>query len=94
MTLFFVSSRSVKKVSCESPLVADLFGLRSNGLLMGIAACGFTFGGGVGPFMAGYIFDLLGKYQAAFLLCGIVSCTGLLLAWNLRPPECATSKER
>ncbi len=73
-------------VTCESPLVADLFGLRSHGLLLGIAACGFTFGGGAGPFVTGYIFDFAGKYQAAFLLCAIVSCTGLLLAWLLKQP--------
>ena len=71
-------------VTCESPLVADLFGLRSHGLLLGIVACGFTFGGGVGPFVTGYIFDLAGKYQAAFLLCGVVSCAGLLLARVLK----------
>jgi MFS family permease len=73
-------------VTCESPLVSDLFGLRSHGLLLGIAACGFTFGGGVGPFVTGYIFDVAGKYQAAFMLCAIVSCTGLLLAWLLKQP--------
>ena len=74
-------------VTCESPLVADLFGLRSHGILLGIAACGFTFGGGVGPFVTGYIFDHAGKYQAAFLLCGLVSCAGLLLARVLKQPE-------
>jgi MFS family permease len=73
-------------VTCESPLVADLFGLRSHGLLLGIVACGFTFGGGMGPFVTGYIFDLAGKYQAAFLLCGVVSCAGLLLARVLKQP--------
>jgi MFS family permease len=74
-------------VTCESPLVADLFGLRSHGLLLGIAAGGFTFGGGVGPFVTGYIFDVAGKYQAAFLLCGVVSCTGLLLARVIQRSE-------
>ena len=78
-------------VTCESPLVADLFGLRSHGLLLGIVACGFTFGGGMGPFVTGYIFDLTGKYQAAFLLCGVVSCAGLLLARVLKQP--GTSQE-
>jgi MFS family permease len=73
-------------VSCESPFVADVFGLRSHGLLLGIVACGFTFGGGVGPFMAGYIFDVAGTYEAAFLLCSILSFAGLLLAWMLRRP--------
>ena len=71
-------------VTCESPLVADLFGLRSHGLLMGIIACGFTFGGGVGPFMAGYVFDISGKYQAAFILCGFLSAVSLFLTRTLR----------
>jgi MFS family permease len=71
-------------VTCESPLVADLFGLRSHGLLMGVFACGFTFGGGVGPFVAGYIFDVVGKYQAAFFICAVVSCASLVLALALK----------
>ena len=73
-------------VTCESPLVADLFGLRSHGLLLGIVACGFTFGGGVGPLVTGFMFDLVGKYQAAFVLCGFVSCVGLVLAQTLKGP--------
>ena len=71
-------------VTCESPLVADLFGLRRHGLLLGIVACGFTFGGGVGPFMAGYIFDVLERYQLAFLLCGMLSAAGLFLTRTLK----------
>lgn len=71
-------------VTCESPLVADLFGLRSHGLLLGIVSCGFTIGGGIGPFMAGYIFDLFQKYQLAYLLCGTLSAAALLLTRTLR----------
>ncbi len=71
-------------VTCESPIVADLFGLRSHGVLLGIIACGFTFGGGVGPFVMGYIFDVLARYQTAFLLCGTLSAAGLFLARTLK----------
>jgi MFS family permease len=71
-------------VTCESPIVADLFGLRSHGVLLGIVACGFTFGGGVGPFVMGHIFDVLGRYQLAFLLCAALSAAGLLLARTLK----------
>jgi MFS family permease len=73
-------------VTCESPLVADLFGLRSHGLILGVIACGFTFGGGVGPFVAGHIFDVVGRYRAAFLLCALVSCVALVLARTLKTP--------
>jgi MFS family permease len=72
-------------VTCESPIVADLFGLRSHGVLLGIVACGFTFGGGVGPFVMGYIFDVLARYQSAFILCAALSAAGLLLARGLKP---------
>jgi MFS family permease len=71
-------------VTCESPLVADLFGLRSHGLLLGIVSCGFTIGGGIGPFMAGYIFDVLQTYQLAFLLCGMLSAIALFLTRTLK----------
>jgi MFS family permease len=71
-------------VTCESPIVADLFGLRSHGLLLGIIACSFTLGGAIGPFLAGYIFDVSGRYQSAFLLCAALSCSGLLLARALK----------
>jgi MFS family permease len=72
-------------VTCESPIVADLFGLRSHGVLLGIIACGFTLGGGVGPFVMGYIFDVFARYQSAFVLCAALSAAGLLLARTLKP---------
>jgi MFS family permease len=71
-------------VTCESPLVADLFGLRCHGLLLGIVSCGFAIGGGIGPLMAGYIFDGLETYQLAFLLCGTLSAIALFLTRTLK----------
>jgi len=70
----------------ESPIVAELFGLSSHGVVMGVASFGFTAGGAVGPLVAGRIFDMLGSYQIAFLVCTVVGISGIILAWLLRPP--------
>jgi len=70
----------------ESPIVADLFGLSSHGVIMGVAAFGFTTGGAIGPVVAGRIFDVFNSYQIAFLICAVVAVSGIVLAWRLKPP--------
>jgi predicted MFS family arabinose efflux permease len=69
----------------ESLLVADIFGLRSFGLIYGVAGCGFTLGAAVGPWVAGYLFDLTGNYQPVFIACAVVGILGLLLTVCIRP---------
>jgi len=63
----------------HSPLVADLFGLRSHGLIFGVIGIGVAIGGAVGPLLTGYIFDVTKSYQMAFLLCAMFSFTGIIL---------------
>lgn len=70
----------------ESPIVAELFGLSSHGVIMGVASFGFTAGGAAGPLVAGRIFDIFGEYQLAFLVCAVVCISGIILAWRLKPP--------
>ena len=69
----------------ESPIVAELFGLSSHGVIMGVASFGYTAGGAVGPVVAGLIFDIFSSYQIAFLVCTVVGVLGIILAWRLRP---------
>ncbi len=68
-----------------SPLVADLFGLRSHGVILGSTAFGATIGGALGPIVAGSIFDVTGSYQLAFIISIIVSIIGLVAATSLKP---------
>jgi len=63
----------------QSPLVAGLFGVRSHGLILGVTSFGFTLGAAVGPFLTGYIFDVTGSYQVAFLVCASICIVGLVL---------------
>ena len=69
----------------EPPLVAELFGIKSHGLLLGIIECSITIGAAIGPFITGYIFDVRGSYQLAFLICAATGVIGLVLATMLRP---------
>jgi transposase len=64
--------------AAESPLVAALFGLRSHGLILGVVDLGFTIGAAVGPFLAGYIFDVAGSYQVAFSVSAAIGVVVLL----------------
>ncbi|MDP6510660.1 MAG: MFS transporter [Dehalococcoidia bacterium] len=47
-------------------LPGELFGLKAVGILTGLIMMGSTFGGAIGSFLAGYIFDVTGAYSAAF----------------------------
>jgi MFS family permease len=71
----------------ESPVVARLFGLSSHGLIYGVVHLGFTVGAAAGPFVTGYIFDLTGSYQVAFMVCAAFSIIGIILAVMLRPTK-------
>ena len=56
-----------------SPLIAGLFGTRSQGSLLGIVIFSGTIGGSIGMTLSGYIFDVTGSYAIAFIiLLGLV----------------------
>ena len=68
-----------------SPMVAELFGTGSHGTILGIVIFIGTIGGTIGSVLAGYIFDITGRYQLAFLICAGVSAIGLILSLLLKP---------
>lgn len=68
-----------------SPIIAEYFGIRSHGLLFGIAAFAGTVGGFFGPIFAGYIFDITESYWIAFWGYAIVAAIGLGLIFSLPP---------
>jgi MFS family permease len=71
-------------VASESPLVAELFGLTSHGLILGTIAFSFLLGGAAGPLLLGHTFDVTGNYQWGFIACAATSFAGLLLTIILR----------
>lgn len=68
-----------------SPVVADLFGLRSHGVIFGVVAFSTTMGGAIGPFVAGYIFDVTSSYNLAIIICIVVSFVAWMVTLLLRP---------
>ncbi|MEK7353137.1 MAG: MFS transporter, partial [Chloroflexota bacterium] len=68
-----------------SPLIAWLFGTRSQGTLFGVVIFGGTFIGGLSPIITGRMFDVTGNYRLAFLLLLSVAIIGLILITLLKP---------
>jgi len=68
-----------------SPIVAELFGLRAHGAILGVVIFIQLIGCAVGPLLTGRIFDVTGSYQGAFFIFVALSVTGLILTSLLRP---------
>ena len=66
-----------------SPTVAGYFGMRAHGAIFGTVLFFGTIGGAIGPVAMGWIFDVTGSYQLAFLGLAIASGFGLLLVLSL-----------
>jgi MFS family permease len=71
--------------SLVSPLIAKFFGTKSHGLLFGIVIFSSTIGGAIGPFMAGYIFDVTASYKIIFIILVILCTIALALTASLKP---------
>ena len=70
-----------------SPTVAELFGLKAHGAIVGMIFFSITLGGASGPLVVGRIFDVTGSYQMAFIAVTIVGAIGLSLATLIRQPR-------
>jgi len=50
-----------------------------------------TFGGALGPVMAGYVFDITGRYAGAIWICTLISLLGFVLITLLKPVAAASN---
>jgi MFS family permease len=64
-------------------LTANYFGLGSMGAILGAIMSGGVVGGGFGPWMAGYMYDLTKNYNIAFSALGLLALAGALLPFSL-----------
>jgi predicted MFS family arabinose efflux permease len=60
-------------------LIADIYGLKSFGVIQGIIFFGATAGHIIGPVLTGYIFDTTGSYSIALLSCLGVAILAIVL---------------
>jgi len=72
-------------IAVMPPLIAELFGLGSLGVLLGVVNAGGAIGEGSGPVLAGGIFDLTSSYQWSFMFCAAVGITGIIVTSLLKP---------
>jgi len=68
-----------------SPIIAELFGLSSHGVILATAAFIGGIGAAVGPVLAGYVFDTTNSYSLAFIICLVLAAIAIILALLLRP---------
>ena len=68
-----------------APILADYFGTRDQGVILGIVIFISNVGSAIGPVLAGYIFDVTGSYQVMFMALTGLSMAGLCAAYVLKP---------
>ena len=68
-------------------ILGDYFGLGSMGKIFSVLTINFLLGGTCGPILAGWIFDRLGSYFAAFIIFAGVCYLAAVLALFLKPPR-------
>jgi MFS family permease len=68
-----------------APLIAELFGTRSHGVILGIVLFASAIGGAGGPVTAGYLFDITGSYGMVFGILTGMGIAGLIAALTLKP---------
>lgn len=73
------------EIALMSPVVAELFGLRALGTILGVISFAYFFGCAIGPILAGAIFDMTGSYYIAFATCAVFSIIGLALVILIKP---------
>ncbi len=74
----FFGLTNATKLAFQSLAVAEFLGLRSHGVIFGSHVFAGFIGGAVGIVLSGYIFDVTGSYQLAFIISVAVSILGLV----------------
>jgi MFS family permease len=72
-------------------LTMDAFGLKAAGRVLGTRTVIDAFGGGLGPWVTGWLFDRTGSYQVPFLVVSVLIAVTFVLALTLRMSQPAGS---
>lgn len=68
-------------------IAGDLFGLGSLGAIYGAVMSSNSIGGALGPFIAGYIFDVTQSYNYAFIAAAVLLITGIGALYFIHLPK-------
>jgi len=67
-------------------LIAEIFGLRHIGAILGVIEIGWAAGSALGPTLAGWVFDIRGNYTFAFLAAFIAMLAVVALIFLVKTP--------
>jgi MFS family permease len=73
-------------------LAANLFGLKSHGVILGVIGNGFSLGCAIGPLVLGYIFDVSRHYLVGLIASAVIAAVGLVFTALVKPTGQYTSK--
>ena len=68
-------------------MVADWFGMKANGSILGLLYIATGIGASTAPLLIGYLVDTRGDYQLAFTVLAIAALAPVLLSFALKRPE-------
>jgi len=68
-----------------SPAIADFFGMKDHGGIFGVVLFFGTIGAAIGPWVAGWIFDHYGSYDAAWIALAALVSLAIVLVLTLKP---------
>ena len=74
-------------------VVAEFFGVAALGVVLGVALLGTALGEALGALLPGYVFDITGSYELAFIICAVLSLVGMVLSLLLKPLKSANSPQ-
>jgi MFS transporter, OFA family, oxalate/formate antiporter len=70
-------------VSMIAPILAEYFGVLKIGSLLGCFMSSIAIGGSLGPWLAGYAFDVMGNYDLPILCVGLLGLLAAILAMGI-----------
>ena len=73
------------RISLLAAIPADLFHGKHFGSILGFVNGGGGVGGFIGPFLAGYLFDITGNYDIAFTVSALTIAASAVAAWIAGP---------
>jgi MFS family permease len=73
---------------------ADIFRGRNISVMTALLMTGVGFGGAIGPWLGGYIYDISGSYHTAFIIAMVAFAVGCLSFWMAAPRKAESLRDR
>jgi MFS family permease len=80
------------RIAQLSTIPADVFAGPHLGAILGVVGAGGGLGGAIGPYLAGWLFDVTSSYRLAFLAACVAVAGSAVAAWIAARPTAGASK--